>query len=81
MNELVLILIVGSLLFCVGLSAVFLAFQTGFRMGRRTVNLPAELKPEKFDETGKGELNSPDIFTEELNVEGLEDPDKRLRTT
>jgi hypothetical protein len=82
MTEITLLLIGNLVTFGMGLFGVIYAFRTGFKAGRQTVNQAPIIENDKedFDETSRDVLNSPDMFTEALNEEGIDDPNSRLNT-
>jgi hypothetical protein len=60
--------------------AICFSFIAGFRMGRLTIGRDASLKVTMIDDENKDALDSEDIFSEQVNDEGIADPADRIRT-
>ena len=86
MNEsyLLMIALIGNFLtFVMGLVGIIYSYRMGFYCGCRIVNrepIIEERTEKAYDDSGKEVLDEPDIFTESLNSDGIDDKNKRLRT-
>jgi len=63
-----------------GSGVTLLCLWIGFRMGRTTNGADPNIITTKIKKTGKNTLDSPDVFTEHLNMGPEGDENDRLKT-